>query len=163
MTNNLIIPATIAFIQEAHLGQEYGNMPYFFHPVEVADMALKGAEHHTLVAKTAKVGMGDIVLAALLHDVIEDTKYTAEMLRERFSGAVVDMVVLLTSDPAIPYLDNIQKIINSGNVGAMLVKLADNQVNRNGDKSNFTPERTKKLNDRYDASIDMLSAAIVAI
>tara|TARA_R110000851_G_C13004804_1_gene558676 strand:- start:199 stop:666 length:468 start_codon:yes stop_codon:yes gene_type:complete len=155
MTNNLIIPATIAFIQEAHAGQTYGNMPYFFHPVEVAEEV--SVVMHNRVATT------DIVLAALLHDVIEDTKYTAEMLRERFSDAVVDMVVLLTSDPDVPYLDNIQKIINSGNIGAMIVKLADNQVNRRGDKSSFTPERTTKLNDRYDASIDMLSAAIVAI
>ena len=29
------VAATIGFIQEAHAGQKYGNMPYFFHPVEV--------------------------------------------------------------------------------------------------------------------------------
>jgi (p)ppGpp synthase/HD superfamily hydrolase len=165
MTNNLIIPTTIAFIQEAHKGQTYGNMPYFFHPVEVAATALEAAEtlNRACAPETPIALLDDIVLAALLHDVIEDTKYTEEMLRERFSDAVVDMVVLLTSDPGAPYLDNIQKIIDSGNVGAMVVKLADNHVNRNGDKSSFTPERAKKLNDRYDASTKMLSRAIIEI
>jgi (p)ppGpp synthase/HD superfamily hydrolase len=162
MTNSLIIPATIAFIQEAHAGQTYGNMPYFFHPVEVAEMTKEVFEHFSVDGWSAAT-LDDIVLAALLHDVIEDTKYTAEMLRERFSDAVVDMAVLATSDPDVPYLDNIQKIIDSCNVGAMIVKLADNHVNRNGDKSSFTPERATKLNDRYDASIDMLTAAIRAI
>jgi hypothetical protein len=57
-------------------------------------------------------------------------------------------------------LENIQRIIDSGNREAMIVKLADNLVNRNGDKSTFKPEKAKKLNNRYDASILMLCAAI---
>tara|TARA_R110000851_G_scaffold333220_1_gene511594 strand:+ start:278 stop:796 length:519 start_codon:yes stop_codon:yes gene_type:complete len=165
MSTSLIYSTTIAFIQEAHLGQKYNNMPYFFHPVEVAEMAQKAYAHFDRIGSglQTKKRLEDIIIAALLHDVIEDTDYTAEMLAERYVSSVVGMVVLLTSDPDVPYLDNIQKIIDSGNVGAMLVKLSDNHVNREGDKSSFKPERAMKLNDRYDASIDMLTVAIGAL
>lgn len=140
------IVATVAFITEAHAGQEYGNMPYFFHPIDVA-----------CTVEDARVTE---YLAALLHDVIEDTKYSADDLRTRFSNEVVEMVELLTKDDTLNYRANIERIINSGNVGAMKVKLADNRVNMRGDKSDMRPERREKLVTRYTMSIEMLEAAL---
>jgi len=139
------IVSTVAFISEAHKGQKYGNMPYMFHPMEVATEVNSAST--------------DEYIAALLHDVVEDTEYTEDNLRERYNDAVVDMVMLLTlKDP--DYRANIQRIIDSGNVGAMKVKLADNRVNRRGDKSMFKPAKAQKLNDRYDMSIEMLTAEL---
>lgn len=161
MQNQLLINATIAFIQEAHRGQKYNNMPYFFHPVEVADevTAITGMMAGSVINYDTPL-LINTILAALLHDVVEDTEYTAEQLRERWDDDVVDMVELLSLDDDLPYLDNIQVIIDSGNVGAMLVKLADNRVNRRGDKSSFSEKRAQKLNDRYDASMAMLESAL---
>jgi (p)ppGpp synthase/HD superfamily hydrolase len=163
-TSPLIIDATVAFIQEAHQGQKYGNMPYFFHPIEVAEEVL-------FLLTGAAFGYGrpgfesppnreTAFLAALLHDVVEDTEYTESDLRERYSTEVVDAVMLLTLKEGKDYRDNIQRIIDSGNVNAMLVKLADNRVNRRGDKSGFKPEKAQKLNDRYDMSMEMLLDAL---
>jgi (p)ppGpp synthase/HD superfamily hydrolase len=158
--NTLDIAATVAFIAEAHRGQKYGSMPYFFHPVEVAEMA----EH--IATEEAPLGWRDdrtvenVKLVALLHDVIEDTDYTAQDLRTRYSDTVVDAVVLLSHDTALEYLDNIQRIIDSGNKLAMMVKLADNRVNRRGDKSSFRPEKAARLNARYDASIALLTPLV---
>ena len=153
-----LIPATVAFIQEAHAGQKYGNMPYFFHPVEVAEMAenllVNGDFGHV------HANVRDVVLAALLHDVIEDTEYTEADLRERFSPVVVDAVVLLTKDDNFDYRANIQRIVDSGNYVAMVVKLADNLVNNSGDKSAMAPARAAKLTERYTMSIGMLQQAL---
>lgn len=143
------IVSTVSFISEAHRDQMYGNMPYMFHPMEVATMVSQATINQ--------------YLAALLHDVIEDTKFDEAALRERFDDAVVDMVVLLSKDNTLDYRGNIQRIIDSGNVGAMKVKLADNRVNRNGDKSEMDPKRAKKLNTRYDMSIEMLTAALESL
>ena len=155
----LQITATTAFIQEAHRGQKYNDMPYFFHPVEVADEVIKLIGEELGLTTFAPVSMW-VVEAALLHDVIEDTDYTADQLRDRFCDKVVDAVELLTLDLGLPYLENIQRIIDSGNETAMFVKLCDNRVNRRGDKSSFKPEKAQRLNDRYDASMVMLKEAL---
>jgi len=143
---NTQILATLVFIQEAHAGQKYGNMPYFYHPLEVADQL-----YHPTHAE---------YMAALMHDVIEDTDYTAADLLERYSQEVVDMVVLLTKDDTLDYKANIQRIIDSGNTGAMKAKLADNAVNLRGDKSQMNPARAAKLTARYKMSMEMLEAAL---
>src|SRR6056297_277964 len=163
-TNNpLTVTATVAFIEEAHSGQKYGNMPYFFHPVEVAQEAVCLVEY-----AASNDGSGSYLqdfaaparLVALLHDVVEDTKYTESDLRERYESAIVDAVMLLTLKESNDYRENIQRIVDSGNTLAMMVKLADNHVNRRGDKSSFSAEKAKKLNDRYDMSIEMLTKAL---
>ena len=137
---------TISFIADAHRGQLYGNMPYMFHPMAVA-------------AEVTNASV-DEYLAALLHDVIEDTSFTGSDLRERYSNSVVDMVELLSKDDTLDYRGNIQRIIDSGNIGAMKVKLADNRVNYRSDKSDMDPARAKKLTDRYEMSINMLEEAL---
>jgi len=162
MQNQMEVAATVAFIQEAHRGQMYGDMPYFFHPVEVADELIRIATLLTTdsIIESAMPELHDVQLAALLHDVIEDTEYTAKQLRERFQNSVVDMVVLLSLNEGLVYRENIQRIIDSGNIGAMLVKLADNRVNRRSDKSKFNPEKAERLNARYDMSMEMLIEAL---
>lgn len=156
-TNNpLTVTATVAFIQEAHAGQKYNNMPYFFHPVEVAQMAEELATDAGLDLEMVNAAR----LVALLHDVVEDTTYTEADLRERYDDEIVDAVMLLTLKDGVDYRDNIQRIIDSQNTLAMLVKLSDNFVNRRGDKSKFKPEKAARLNERYDMSIAMLRTAL---
>jgi (p)ppGpp synthase/HD superfamily hydrolase len=155
---SLAVSATIAFIAEAHRGQKYGDMPYFFHPVEVAMKALEIVDG-LLPGEDVRYLSESVALVALLHDIIEDTDYTEDNLRARYSDDVVDADVLLTLDEKLDYLANIQRIIDSRNLRAMIVKLADNRVNRGGDKSKMTAEKAARLNARYDASIAMLTAA----
>jgi guanosine-3',5'-bis(diphosphate) 3'-pyrophosphohydrolase len=153
---SLTVAAAIAFIQEAHAGQKYGSMPYFFHPIEVGAVAWTYATSLSYTPQQLEI----IILAAFLHDIIEDTDYTEADLRERFGDDVVDAVVLLSKDSTLDYQGNIQRIIDSENIVAMIVKLADNRVNRSGNKSHMDPTRATKLNDRYDMSIDMLVDAL---
>jgi (p)ppGpp synthase/HD superfamily hydrolase len=164
-THNIFITATVAFIQEAHAGQKYGNMPYFFHPVEVAETVQLILNTSVFAGPVASEFINretdDAVVAALLHDVIEDTEYTETQLRERFTSEAVEMVLLCTKDETLDYRQNIQRIVDSNDIGAMIVKLADNTVNLNGDKSAMAQARADKLNERYTMSIEMLKAALV--
>lgn len=76
----------------AHEGQVRngsGGMPYVEHPVRVAALL---DEH----------GYGEEVLAAaLLHDVIEDSDTTLDELREKFGDVVAGLVGSMTDDESI--------------------------------------------------------------
>lgn len=78
--------------REAHAGQirnGSGGMPYIEHPEAVAALL---AEH----------GFEDDVLAAaLLHDVVEDSETTVEQLRSSFGDPVAGMVAVLSDDESI--------------------------------------------------------------
>lgn len=77
---------------EAHAGQVRngsGGMDYIEHPKAVAELL---AEH----------GHGeDVLAAALLHDVVEDSETTVEDLRERFGEPVAGLVAVLSDDESI--------------------------------------------------------------
>lgn len=72
-----------------HAGQVRNGsrgMPYVEHPIRVA-------------AILDELGYGDEVLAAaLLHDVVEDSETTLDELRERFGGEVAGLVGAMTDD-----------------------------------------------------------------
>jgi (p)ppGpp synthase/HD superfamily hydrolase len=143
-----LIKETIIFIQTAHEGQLYGELPYFLHPIKVANNILNATENE--------------YLAALLHDVVEDTDYTVSDIAEGWNTEVADIVALLTKDDSLSYEDNISRIIDSGNVSAMRVKYSDNQINQRGDKSAMKPERAERLNNQYEISSNRLFTALVA-
>jgi guanosine-3',5'-bis(diphosphate) 3'-pyrophosphohydrolase len=76
----------------AHAGQFRNGaerFPYIDHPRVVAE-------------RLAKHGFPDEVLAAaLLHDVVEDTELEVDELRARFGDQVADLVAAMTEDEAI--------------------------------------------------------------
>lgn len=75
-----------AFAAEAHAKQKrkIGNIPYVNHVIRVGHGA-------------AQAGLStEAVAAALLHDVVEDTRYTLEDLKRRFPDRVVELVHLMT-------------------------------------------------------------------
>lgn len=129
-----------------HAGQMYGDLPYFVHPLAVAERLVSQFD-----------ATEDQIIAALLHDVVEDTPMTVPDVANLFGASPASMVGLLTKDDSLDYQGNIYRIVESGNVGAMRVKLADNYVNISGDKSQMSVARREKLNSRYSWSIKTLS------
>ena len=90
-----LVRAALEKARSAHAGQVRngsGGLPYFEHPVAVA-------------ARLDEHGYGEEVLAAaLLHDVIEDSDTTLDEVREEFGGEVAGLVGALTDDESIdPY------------------------------------------------------------
>ncbi len=134
------------YMSVAHKGQMYGDLPYFTHPLEVAEMVKEPTE--------------DELVAALLHDVVEDTARTLQDVADSFGDRVTTIVDLLTKQKGMAYQDGILRIVNSGNRSAIKIKWADNFVNMNGDKSHMSPERRDRLNTKYAASFLTLSSVL---
>jgi len=85
-----------AFAIAAHeaVGQKrkYTGEPYYFHPLQVA----------TIVQSFG--GTDEMVVAALLHDTVEDTDITLDIIEQEFGATVAKLVDELTDkfvDPAI--------------------------------------------------------------
>ncbi len=98
--------------------------PYMYHPLAVA----------TIIA--GEMGMGRTsIIAALLHDVVEDTEYTLDYIKEHFGekvAQIVDGVTKLTNEDFDANVRSLQaetfrKVIMSMSydIRVILVKLAD--------------------------------------
>ena len=150
------------FAIQAHAGQiDKGGQPYIRHLERVANASVGRAGHARFVDRIAVVPM-EVMQAGLLHDAIEDTATTPLDLRSAgFPDKVIEMVVILTkpSEPTL-YATRIGKVIDSGNLGAILIKMSDNA-------DNLCPDRTlpagEALAARYRASFDRLKAAAAAL
>ena len=81
----------IEFAKTAHEGQfrTFSMAPYFTHPVRVATLVMKFKQSHAI---------DDLVVAALLHDTVEDTDTTLRSIELRFNPRVAGLVAELTSD-----------------------------------------------------------------
>jgi len=96
--------------------------PYINHPIEVA-------EH---LATVGKVSDEDILMAALLHDTIEDTETSEEEIAERFGEAVMELVLECTDDKKLEKLERKRlQIVNAPkkSPGAKMIKIADKTCN----------------------------------
>ena len=142
------VDKTFKFAKKAHGDQMYGDQPYWTHPRAVAAAGKRffGAKFNN-----------DAIKVAFLHDVVEDTPYKLEQLKNMgLSPEVIEAVGLLTKNKALSYEQNIKNIIASGNRLAMMVKYADNFKNYTGDKSSWDPKRAAKSQQKYQASLNML-------
>ncbi len=96
--------------------------PYINHPIQLA---------RVLVIE-ASVTDEQVIVAALLHDTIEDTETTDEEIRETFGAAIADIVAEVTDDKALPKHERKQRQIDHAphaSTKAKLVKLADKICN----------------------------------
>jgi len=76
--------------REKHKGQiRRDGTPYINHPIRVAN--------HVILAKSSHK-FDEIVIAAYLHDVIEDTNTTYEEISDLFGELVADLVLEVSSD-----------------------------------------------------------------
>lgn len=89
----------------------WDGTPYIYHPLRVADAFVAHPPWYTCVA--------------LMHDVIEDSDYTADVLSTMFPAPVVEALVLLTHSKEIPYSAYISSLKASRNSLAISVKIAD--------------------------------------
>lgn len=110
------------FAAEAHKNQKRkSGEPYIIHPIAVA----------RIVAEEFELGANPVI-AAFLHDVVEDTPCTIDDVRKRFGDDVAFLVGVVTKKKKDKYdlskqVDNFQQILASVqfDVRAILIKLAD--------------------------------------
>lgn len=125
---------------EAHRDQtDKSGVPYVFHPFHLAEQMTDE----------------DSAIVALLHDVLEDSDYSTEALRNAgFSEQVVDAVLLMTHDSTVPYMEYIQKI--KTNPLAKAVKLADLRHNSDLSRLDVITEKDRKRVQKYQNAIELL-------
>jgi guanosine-3',5'-bis(diphosphate) 3'-pyrophosphohydrolase len=110
-----------SFAAKKHTGQKRKGAdgePYINHPLEVA----------SLLANVGKVEDYDVLIAALLHDTVEDTGVTSEELTELFGEKVSGYVSEVTDDKSLPKAERKQLQIEHAphlSDGAKQIKLAD--------------------------------------
>lgn len=134
------------FAREAHSPQKRkSGEPYIIHPVNVA----------RIVAEELELGV-DPVIAAFLHDVVEDTPYTIEDIKERFGKDVAFLVGVVTKEKKDKYIqskqvDNFRQILASMqyDVRALLIKLADRLHNMRTLNS-MRPDKQMKIAGETD-------------
>ncbi len=123
----LTVEYALKFATDAHKGQlRRTGEPYIIHPINVALIVVD-------------LGMdADTVIAALLHDVVEDTPVTDEQIKQKFGAGIAEMVEGVTklSNVNVPnsamaqeeeQAENIRKlfIAMAKDIRVLIVKLAD--------------------------------------
>ena len=135
-----------SFAEMAHINQRRkAGEPYITHPLAVAKIVLD----------ELKLGVNPTI-AALLHDVVEDTDHTIEEIKMGFGQDIAFLVDVLTKKKRDKYetskqVDNFQQMLNSihYDIRALLIKLADRLHNMRTLKS-MKPEKQIKIAGETD-------------
>jgi len=146
------------FAAQKHVNQKRkgaAGEPYINHPIEVAQ----------LVSTALTEPDTNLVMAALLHDTIEDTRTTGEELIQRFGSDVADLVAELTDDKSLPQAERKRLQVEHApklSVRAQVIKLADKISNLRGILSSPPPdwdyERKKQYFEWGKQVVDGLTA-----
>ena len=138
----MTLERAIAIASEAHAGQkDRAGAPYILHPIRLM----------------IQMNSEDAMMAAVLHDVVENSVWTLDDLRkEGFSNEVLNAVDSLThrDKEGEDYWDYIQRA--KSDPIAIKVKLADLEDNLNPDRLNEITEKDEKRFDRYRKAQEML-------
>lgn len=119
-----IISKAFNFARQAHAGvRRLSGEPYIMHPIAVAQIACQ------------EIGLGSTsICAALLHDVVEDTDYTVEDIRNIFGDKIAQIVDGLTKisggifgDKASAQAESFKKLLltMSEDIRVILIKISD--------------------------------------
>lgn len=122
-----LVRRAFVIARDAHEGQTRSSgEPYITHPVAVACIIAEMKLDH------------EAVMAALLHDVIEDTPYTEEQLANEFGSSVADIVQGVSKLDKLKFrtrqeaqVENFRKMIlaMTKDIRVVLIKLADRTHN----------------------------------
>ena len=138
----MTLERAIAIAAEAHAGQkDRAGAPYILHPIRLM----------------IQMDSENAMMAAVLHDVVENSVWTLDDLRkEEFSNEVLNAVDSLThrDKEGEDYWDYIQRA--KSDPIAIKVKLADLEDNLNPDRLNEVTEKDEKRFDRYRKAQEML-------
>lgn len=138
-----LITSAFEFAKQAHAGtRRRSGEPYIMHPLAVARIVVR------------EMGLGSTsICSALLHDVVEDTDYTTDDIRDHFGEKIAMIVEGLTKisggifgDKASAQAENFHKLILTipEDVRVILVKMADRLHNMRT-LGSMPPEKQLKI------------------
>lgn len=115
------------------------GIPYPFHPFHVAEQMVDE----------------ETTIAALLHDVVEDTDTTFEDLLEYgFSEEIIEALKLLTHADDVPYLEYVANV--KQNPIAKAVKIADLTHNSDLTRLNTITQKDLDRAEKYRRALEIL-------
>ena len=146
------------FAAKKHAGQRRKGAaaePYINHLLEVAELVSSAlAEPDT-----------NLVIAALLHDTVEDTGVTKEVLVETFGSDVADLVMEMTDDKSLPKAERKRlQIVHASQISvrAQGINLADKISNLRAivasPPADWSGERKREYFEWAKQVVDCLSA-----
>lgn len=133
----------IKLCYEAHKNQfDKSGLPYVLHPIHLAEQMTD--EYSTI--------------AALLHDVVEDTDVSIEQLRkDGYPEEVLEAIQLLTRKKSAPYMPYVRNLMH--NPIARAVKIADLRHNGDLTRLDIVDEKALKRVNKYKEAIGILTEA----
>lgn len=134
--DNSLINKAIFWAQKYHDGQfRKSGEPFYSHPLEVAYMI---SDH---LLKT------DVIVASILHDIVEDTEVTVGMILDTFGRRIAEMVDRLTRDRPDGTKLSVELILNNAykhdDKEVLLIKIIDRLHNISTVEA-LPPEKQKK-------------------
>lgn len=161
MNNNII--AALAFAAHKHRGQrrkDKAASPYINHPIALANV----------LANEAGIDDERVLIAAILHDTIEDTETTEQEIVREFDQEIAGIVMEVTDDKALPKAERKRlQIEHAATLSrrAKLVKLADKICNlrdmASSPPTDWELERKREYFDWAKAVVDGLRGVHLAL
>ena len=145
------------FAAQAHGDQKVSGtqLPYLLHLSSVCLEVISALPHQP------ECDADLAIICALLHDVIEDTEVTFELVQREFGKAVAEGVYALTKNESVPedqrLLDSLKRIQEQPpEIG--MVKLADRISNLQSPSAFWTPDKIKNYFDESKVVYEMLQS-----
>lgn len=128
-----------AFIRKAHQGQKrkITGEPYFSHPFNVARILQQAGFRQ------------DVVIAGLLHDVVEDTPVTMEEITTEFGPNVAKLVAAHTENKALSWEErkaHTIEVVKNGSLEEKAIIVADKLDNLTSVKYALSSEGNRVWN-----------------
>lgn len=145
--DNFSIEDAIVIATNAHKGQfDKAGVPYIYHPLRVMN-AVYG-DH--------------MKMAAVLHDVVEDTDVTLDDLRELgCPPRVLGAIEVLTKRKDEKHEAYVMRVVESGNAIALAVKWADVTDNSGPERLSYMPQEDQvRLSAKYLKAKRLLMSAM---
>lgn len=139
MINTKLTRLASKIAYKAHEGQtDKAGVPYIFHPIHIAEQ-MDGEES---------------CVVALLHDVIEDSDITLEILSKYFNDDIIAALRVLTKKENDDYVMYIKRV--KTNKLATKVKIKDLEHNRDLTRLDEVTDKDRKRSLKYWEAIKYL-------
>ena len=154
--NMKVIEKAITFAKKWHGTQmrKTGEHPFYWHPLKVAEMV---AERY---CKT------DVIVAAILHDVVEDSECTVELIEKEFNARIAQIVDRLTNKRfengkriKLTLEETLNRLQEVGDMETLLIKQMD-RVHNLETIEGLKPDKQKKMADESNNYFVKLIAII---
>ena len=139
MINTKLTRLASKIAYKAHEGQtDKAGVPYIFHPIHIAE----------------QMDSEESCVVALLHDVVEDSDITLEILSKYFNDDIIAALRVLTKKENDDYVMYIKRV--KTNKLATKVKIKDLEHNKDLTRLDEVTDRDKKRSMKYWEAIRYL-------